>query len=421
MGRKDESKKEPRGLSTELHPALRSSNLTLVKEQQRRANPYMSDDRGAVHSKKPRLSRFFQPGEVIEQANEQRQLQRAQEKLLEEQRAQEKRDEEARQVRVDKGELPDTTRGEDRLFREVVDGGIEWWDAPYIDKSTGELLAKYASDGESESDDEDETPSLHYVHHPTPISYSQDSAARLPTRTYLTTSEHKRLRRQRRKLARETTETRIKLGLDPKPAPKVKLSSMMSVLENDANIADPTAYEREVRAQVAERKQVHEQQNAERHNAAVQRRKDKVPEPEDAKATVHCNVYRFKSLRSPQIRYKLNTNARQLHIRGCCLRVTDDGPGLMVIAGDEKSCRFFDRLVTQRLRWDENYTDKNSGSTIDMSGNMCERVWQGFTTLDQHPLPHWFMRSCDTKDDVRHVLSRFDGLAFYNDTVAHWP
>ena len=411
-------KREARGLQTELHPALRSANLTLVKEQQHRANPYLSNDRGGAHSKKPRLSRFFQPGEVIAQANKERQVQRDVEHQQELAKEEARRASEARKEEIAKGNLPDDALGEDRLALGVLTDDVEWWDAAYVDKESGQLLPKYTSnDDDVESDDEDETPSLHYVHHPAPISYSQDSASssKLPTRTYLTASEHKRLRRQRRKLARETVETRIKLGLDPKPAPKVKLSNMMSVLENDANITDPTAYERDVRAQVAGRRQLHEQQNLDRHNEAVQRRRDKAQEPvhKDAKASLHCSVYRFRSLRNPQIRYKLNANARQLRLHGCCLRVGEDGPGLIVAAGDEKSSRFFDRLVTQRLRWGETFEDKDSGATVDMSGNACERVWQGLTTLEQHPLPRWFMRRCESSEEMQSVLSPFNGDAFY--------
>ena len=49
-----------------------------------------------------------------------------------------------------------------------------------------------------------------------------------------------------RQLKQQEKQDRIKLGLDPPPPPKVKLSNLMNVLTNES-IKDPTAVENRVK------------------------------------------------------------------------------------------------------------------------------------------------------------------------------
>lgn len=117
---------------------------------------------------------------------------------------------------------------------------------------------------------------------------------------------------------------------------------------------------------------------------------------------IHCKVFRFQNLSNPRIRYKLKTNAQQLSLRGLCLRVGDNGRGIIVIAGSEKSCKFYDKLVTRRIRWDENFENKETNETIDMSGNHAEKVWEG-----EWEDPSWgpfFMKVCQDEQELKEQL-----------------
>lgn len=63
------------------------------------------------------------------------------------------------------------------------------------------------------------------------------------------------MRKQRREEREREKQELIRQGLLEPPPPKVKLSNMMRVLGTEA-VADPSAIEAQVRAQMAERQQV---------------------------------------------------------------------------------------------------------------------------------------------------------------------
>lgn len=85
---------------------------------------------------------------------------------------------------------------------------------------------------------------------------------------------------------------RIRLGLEPPPEPKVKMSNMMRVL-GQQQVADPTKVEAHVREQMAKRQREHEQANAARKLTDEQRREKKTRKiQEDTSLGVHVSLYR---------------------------------------------------------------------------------------------------------------------------------
>jgi len=429
--RKRKAENESRGLQTELHPALKSANLTLIKEQQHHSNPYISNDHNAGNNRKrAHLSRFFRKGEIIERVTQERAKLREVEKQLEVTLAEEQEEKKRYQLKVISGELPDLEKGENKFIKSVDDipEDVEWWDAVYLDKKTHQILGKYVvSDYESEEEEEEEdndqedgnyAPNIRYVHHPLLQADAKVTKDQL-TRTYLTKKEHRRIRRHKRKVELEETETKIKLGLIPKPEPKVKQSNMMNVLENDANIVDPTSYEKIVKEQVQERKDQHIATNNLRHEEAVKRRKDeaKTVTKLDFEDTYYCNVYKFQNLNNPQLRYKLNMNAKQLKLRGCCLRIGEEGPGLIISVTNEKNGKFFNKLIMNRLKWNESFENRSTGEMIENNGNRVHHTWNGTIRLKEHPFSRWFMRVCRNSDDLKGALARFNGESFYRDTL----
>jgi U4/U6 small nuclear ribonucleoprotein PRP3 len=69
---------------------------------------------------------------------------------------------------------------------------------------------------------------------------------------FLTKRETKKLRRQNRREAWKEKQEKIRIGLEPPPEPKVKMSNMMRVLGQQA-VQDPTKIEAHVREQIIKR------------------------------------------------------------------------------------------------------------------------------------------------------------------------
>lgn len=417
----DHDGRQSRGLQTEINPLLLSSNLNLIKEQFKNENPYLSTStlrsNDKVTKRLERGLKFHEKGEVSSQIERQREEQRLEYERQKEQEILNKIRREKEQAetsaKIARGELPDTKVGEDKYIRRIEDvPEVEWWDKPYLDDQLN-VLPKYQGgyEEESESDEEDEVPSIKYVHHPVPIKVHN---AKPTTKVFLTKKEQKKIRRNRRKVEREEKETRIKMGLDPKPKPKVKLANMMSVYENNQNITDPTQWEHTVIEQVEQRKRTHLETNMIRHEEAVKRRKES--KKVELSTDNCCKVFRFKSLANPKIRFKLSTNSKQLALRGACLRVGDQGEGMIIVVGSEKSCKFFERLVLERIKWDEPFRDRATDTLIETPNNHAEKVWQGY--LECSKFPRWFMKVCRDDLELKNTLRQFDAEHFLTD-VSH--
>jgi U4/U6 small nuclear ribonucleoprotein PRP3 len=87
----------------------------------------------------------------------------------------------------------------------------------------------------------------------------------------LTKKERKKLRRQRRNETQKDKQDKIRLGLLPPDAPKVKISNLMKVLGDEA-IQDPTKIEAKVRKEMEERQRQHDMANEQRKLTPAERR-----------------------------------------------------------------------------------------------------------------------------------------------------
>jgi U4/U6 small nuclear ribonucleoprotein PRP3 len=190
---------------------------------------------------------------------------------------------------------------------------------------------------------------------------------------FLTKKEKKKLRRQNRREAWKEEQEKIRLGLEPPHEPKLRISNLMRVLGTEA-VQDPTKIEAHVREQMAKRQRVHEEANTARKLTNDQRRDKKVRKiKEDTSTGIHVSVYRIKDLHENQSKkFKIETNAKQLFMTGvvalfrdCCVVVVEGGP---------KQQKKYRRLMTQRIKWDEDTVKNADGIEIP---NSCVLVWQG--------------------------------------------
>jgi U4/U6 small nuclear ribonucleoprotein PRP3 len=131
----------------------------------------------------------------------------------------------------------------------------------------------------------------------------------------------------------------------------MRLQNLMNVLLNDT-VADPSAMEAKVRAQMAERVTGHVEANAARKLTPEQKaEKRRRKYAEDTSAEVHVAVYRAGELGAEggKARYQIDVNAQQWNLSG--LAVLHPECNVVIAEGGPKAQRRFRRLMLHRIRW----------------------------------------------------------------------
>jgi U4/U6 small nuclear ribonucleoprotein PRP3 len=187
-------------------------------------------------------------------------------------------------------------------------GAAEWWDAALL------------SDGKSYGAEVLREKITLYVEHPVPLPPPAGAEAPPPPPQplKLTKAEQKKLRTQRRVAREQEKQEMIRQGLLEPPKPKVKISNLMRVL-TDTAAADPTAIEKEVRAQMAERAEAHEDRNLARALTPAERKEKKLRkmfEDSGGSGETHVRVYRIESLKNPKHKFRVDINAQENHLTG---------------------------------------------------------------------------------------------------------
>ncbi|OQR82218.1 U4/U6 small nuclear ribonucleoprotein Prp3 [Thraustotheca clavata] len=258
---------------------------------------------------------------------------------------------------------------------------VEWWDIPYLPQEMQDMLDKNGflkGRGRSNVIDYNNDMKLkhagtaHLIEHPARIRVGRKEQA-----------ERKRIRRTARAERLKETQDKIALGLLPPPEPKVKLSNMMRVLQDQA-VADPSAIERKVRAQVAQREKNHEMRNLARKLTPEERR-DKILRKlkADASSDIHVAVFRTPDLTHPKLKFRVDVNAQQLFLTGCVVTVKENPElNLVVVEGGPKSIKKYIKLMCRRIDWsnrppprvapDANDEEPNAQDDDDMQQDSAE-------------------------------------------------
>lgn len=214
-------------------------------------------------------------------------------------------------------------------------------------------------------------------------------------------------------------QDRIKLGLEPPPEPKVKLSNLMNVLTNEV-IRDPTAIENRVKQQVEDRLQKHLADNEARKLSKEEKHaKIYAKQGQDLAKGIFTTVYKVNKLDNPQHLFKVDMNAKQNNLFGICLK--NPNFNLIIVEGGEKSINHYKKLLMNRIKWDEeaalneNTTDQmmtNSNTTVNSLSHDkgCIVIWEG--RLPKLNFQKWsFMYSRNDQEAIN-VLRKF-GLENY--------
>ncbi|KAF8345439.1 pre-mRNA processing factor 3-domain-containing protein [Amanita rubescens] len=323
----------------------------------------------------------------------------------------------------------------------------EWWDASLLPTKSYDDLEfgpEYLNlDGPS-------SPITIYVQHPIPIPAPGDKnkAALKPMK--LTTKEQKKMRRLRRKESLQDKRDRIRMGLLPPDAPKVRLANLMKVLTSDA-VQDPTRVEARVRREVAMRKHQHEKMNAERKLTDEERReKIETKKAEEDKKGIYGAVFKVAKLHDPAHQFKVRRNAEQMNLSGVC--IFNPQFNFVYVEGGAKFIRQYKRLMIHRIVWTESARPRgreeveleenpeeaekagpsvngivaadapaNGGEAEEedspsLQNNKCWLIWEGL--LRDRVFNTFRAKSCPTDRDAKELLG--EKMRGYWDQAKNW-
>lgn len=279
---------------------------------------------------------------------------------------------------------------------------VEWWDS-YILQSDN--YDKYNKESKLEG-------VTALVEHPIQMKSPCDASQPVFIPLYLTKKERKKLRRQNRREAWKEKQEKIRLGLEPPPEPKVRMSNLMRVLGNQA-VQDPTKVEAHVREQMAKRQKAHEEANAARKLTVEQKREKKIRKlKEDTSTGVHVAVYRVLNLSNPAKKFKVEMNAKQLFMTGCVLLYRNIN--IVVVEGGPNQQKKFKRLMLQRIKWNEEQATKDGTEQGEKIENRCILVWEG--TVVQRCFGDILFKLCPTETFAREFFKK-RGVEHYWDLV----
>lgn len=275
------------------------------------------------------------------------------------------------------------------------------------------------------------------VQHPVGVASETDAERGAEMPVYLTKREKKKVRRQRRAEQEQEKRDKIALGLIEPPEPKMKISNFMAILGKEA-VADPSAVEARVRAQVDKRFRDHMRRNEERKLTKEQRREKRIAKlKEDTSAGVHVAVFRVSHLFSGQAKFKMEANAEQLYLTGGVVLCAAERCNVAVVEGGPKGIQKYTKLMLRRIKWHEMPTEPPAedadadadaaeggadGGEMDVVADAqggeagerptCHLVWQG-----QQPkalFSAFKFQDCESGDTARRVLEA-KGCAHYWD------
>lgn len=305
--------------------------------------------------------------------------QKYKENLLEEQRLE--------QLKAS-GLVLDELRGEFGWQKKAPPGYIEWWDQVLIRgdrypiNDRRELdMDKCLFEGEAVT---------HYIHHPLPPSAQQKD---VENKVYLTKMERRKLRKNRRLIKQNKLREQIQSG-EIRPENKVKLKNIPQMLKG---VSNPTEVELEIRSAIEARQAKHEQDNAARKLDKDQKQQKRIARHErDVSRGVQRCIYKIASFDGQQ-RFKVDMNAQQLMLKGCCLIYA--GQLLIVVEGGATAMNKYDRLVQHRIAW-----------TVD-------ELWRGQCSSADRQFSKWTVYEFERREALYDFLSKWKLTSVYNELV----
>ncbi len=285
---------------------------------------------------------------------------------------------------------------------------IEWWDEKILGK--GMTYANF--------DLSSVPPTVTLkVHHPVQLAPPTEEEPPAPRPLQLTTKERKKIKRMSRLEKERERQDLVSAGLIPPKEPRLKLSNMMQILMDEA-VADPSAVEAKVRAQMAKRAQAHLEHNSARKLSGQEKReklRKKLQEDTSIKSSVL--IYSTPSLSSKQIRFKIDMNAQQYNMTG--IGIISDICNVVVLEGGVKGAKKFKGLMERRIKWVQaedvaaaDDSDDSEAEEIRAKKNKPKLIWEGVQS--QRKFLNFRFETCSSEPAARKFFAD-KGLEHYWD------
>jgi U4/U6 small nuclear ribonucleoprotein PRP3 len=306
--------------------------------------------------------------------------------------------------------------GELSVFSEPEPPEREWWDIGLINEMDGDIDDSLVTNG---------------ILHPVVMEPVQAMLYSAPeAKTYLTKREIKKKRRINRFHVTQEKNSKIRLGLEPPPEPKINAANAMKVYPEMA-VTNPSLLQKKTQDQVAARAAKHEADNMGRQLTKEQReQKTKENAEKNVSQGLYLSIYHIhlnKDELQNKHKYKINTNVAQWHDATGILIIAPSATFAIVEAGD-KASKKLRKLFCNRTKWQAirlGHGDITAGAEllsrelakpiedraippecwdqINNVDNTCQLVWQG--QFRNRKFKKWGgVRLFDTDDEAKALL-----------------
>ena len=127
-------------------------------------------------------------------------------------------------------------------------------------------------------------------------------------------------------------------------------------------------------------------------------------------------VYRINDMSDGRHVYKVDINAVENRLTGVCA-TTKDGISVVVVEGDAKGMRRFQRLMMHRIDWNPLVNVESADDAMFEEPNKCYIVWQG--TVAHSAFEDFKTHKCESEQQARNILAE-QGVAQYWDAAQHF-
>lgn len=304
-------------------------------------------------ARKRRGLNFHEPGTFI---NEAEQLRRK----LKLEALQKKIAARSSKLGIDADKVVEVTTNKQQLEEEVVPD-FEWWDRPLLKGRSLDDVVTKLNQYNVKPEELFEGVITNLVEHPSTKKPPGPGMSVIKEPIILLPKERKKLRRQNRRAIELEKQEKIKIGLIPKPEPKLKRSNIMYALGEEA-IMNPTKAEQLVREQEEQRQQAHLEHNQANKLTLEEKRAKKLRKIQEDLSVVGTwvAIYKVSDLSAEAHKFKVSKNAKQLTMTGVVILNKD--LNVVVVEGGPKQQRKFKHLMLDRIQW---------------GASECKLIWEG--------------------------------------------
>lgn len=291
----------------------------------------------------------------------------------------------------------------------------------------------------------------HLIEHPVPLMGTKGNMPKQVVtknvEAMLTEEERRKLKKLRNQQKVQEFQDKIKMGLIPPPPPKVKMKNLMRVLGSE-QVAEPSAIEQSVRAQVEQRLADHLRHNEERKLTPEARREKNIAKwtkAIDSSQRIHVSVFLvFKPIHN-KIKFKINKSGEELHLGGFFLHCTIPKenvkdqketptsfyPSLIVAEGSLKAIKRFDRTLLKRINWsnpdssaeplgdmqdeEEDDDDDETDQRHKSMDGICRMIFRGIESVDSpNRLKRWSYLHVRDLATVESFLTEKNSMTYWD-------